>query len=119
MSNNARLNAVVRKRETSMSTGIGFGSPPVIGLTAPASILVAGFSDDYTPGLTKPDNTSSSDSTIMYIGGGRCDAPTIANQGRAAPNPYTVGFGMGKAFHCRASIPVGFSQSHACMFSSP
>ena len=80
-----------------LSTGIGFGSPPIIGLTAPASIQAAGFSDDYTPGVTKPDGTSSSDSTIMYIGGGRCDAPTIATQGRAAPNPYTAGFGIGKA----------------------
>ncbi len=80
-----------------LSTGIGFGSPPIFGLTAPASIQAAGFSDDYTPGVTKPDLTASPDSSIMYIGGGRSDPPTIATQGRAVPNPYTTGFGLGDA----------------------
>lgn len=73
-----------------LSTGIGFGSPPIIGLTAPASILAAGFSDSYIPGVTKPDNTSSSDSTLMYIGGGKSDA-------NGAPVPYVAGFAMGMA----------------------
>ncbi len=80
-----------------LSTGIGFGSPPVIGLTAPASILAAGFGDDYTPGVTKPDGTASANSTYMYIGGGRSDAPTIATFGAAIANPYTAGFGIGGA----------------------
>lgn len=82
-----------------LSTGIGFGSPPVFGLTAPASIIAAGFSDDYTPGVTKPDLTASANSTIMYIGGGRCNPPAEGPNGTgiAAPNPYTTGFGIGKA----------------------
>ena len=83
-----------------LSTGIGFGSPPIIGLTAPASIQAAGFTDNYTPGVSKNSSgglIDSPDSTIMYIGGGRCDPPTIATQGRAAPNPYTTGFGIGDA----------------------
>jgi hypothetical protein len=80
-----------------LSTGIGFGSPPVIGLTAPASIVAEGFNDDYTPGLTKPDNTASANSSIMYIGGGRSDAPTLALDGRAVSNPYTAGWGIGGA----------------------
>jgi hypothetical protein len=83
-----------------LCTGIGFGSPPIIGLTAPASIVAAGFQDDYTPGVTKNSPSgyiNSPDSTIMYIGGGRCDPPTIATQGRAAPVPYTTGFGLGDA----------------------
>jgi hypothetical protein len=80
-----------------LSTGIGFGSPPVIGLTAPASIVAAGFNDDYTPGVTKPDGTASANSTLMYIGGGRSDAPTIATFGAAIANPYTAGFGIGGA----------------------
>jgi hypothetical protein len=73
-----------------LSTGIGFGSPPVIGLTAPASILAAGFNDDYTPGVSKPFGGASADSSIMYIGGGRS-----ANTGLS--NPYTAGFGIGAA----------------------
>src|SRR6188472_4709758 len=37
-----------------LSTGIGFGSPPIFPPTAPASIVAAGFNDDYVPGVTKP-----------------------------------------------------------------
>lgn len=73
-----------------LSTGIGYGSPPLIGLTAPASIQAAGFDDDEVPGVTKPDGTASANSTIMYIGGGRSNAD-------GTPNPYTAGFGIGAA----------------------
>jgi hypothetical protein len=73
-----------------LSTGIGFGSPPVIGLTAPASIVAAGFNDDYTPGITKPDGTASADSSIMYIGGGKSLATGVSS-------PYTAGWGIGYA----------------------
>lgn len=73
-----------------LSTGIGFGSPPIIGLTAPASILAAGFDDDETPGVTKPDGTAATTSILMYIGGGRSNAD-------GTPNPYTAGFGIGAA----------------------
>ena len=75
-----------------LSTGLGFGSPPIFGLTAPASIQAAGFSDDYAPGVTKPDGTSSSNSTLVYIGGGRS-----GNDANALPNPYTAGFALGMA----------------------
>ena len=73
-----------------LSTGIGFGSPPIIGLTAPDSIKAAGFSDDYTPGVTKPDGTAWTTSIGMYIGGGRSDATGVSS-------PYTAGFGIGGA----------------------
>ena len=73
-----------------LSNGIGFGSPPVIGATAPASIREAGFNDDYTPSVTKPDGTAATDSTYMHIGGGRSNAV-------GAPVPYTAGFGIGMA----------------------
>jgi hypothetical protein len=73
-----------------LSTGIGFGSPPIIGLTAPASIQAAGFTDDYTPGITKPDGTASANSSIMYIGGGKSDAYGVSS-------PYTAGWGIGGA----------------------
>jgi hypothetical protein len=73
-----------------LNTGIGFGSPPIIGLTAPASIVASGFTDDYTPGVTKPDGTAAANSTLMYIGGGKSDANGL-------PVPYTAGFGIGAA----------------------
>jgi len=57
-----------------LNTGIGFGAPPVIGLTAPQSIKDAGFNDNYTPGLTLPDGTSASGSSMLAIGGGRSSA---------------------------------------------
>jgi hypothetical protein len=73
-----------------LATGIGFGSPPIFGLTAPASIKAAGFNDDYIPGVTKPDGTAAIDSTLVYIGGGRCNAPSEGPNadGIAVPNPY-------------------------------
>jgi hypothetical protein len=73
-----------------LSTGIGFGSPPIIGVTAPASILAAGFNDDYTPGATKPDGTATTDATYMYIGGGKSLATGVSS-------PYTAGYGIGGA----------------------
>lgn len=73
-----------------LSTGIGFGSPPIFGLTAPASIKAAGFNDDYTPGVTKPDGTGATISTLMYVGGGRSTALGVSD-------PYTAGFGLGGA----------------------
>jgi hypothetical protein len=75
-----------------LSTGIGFGSPPVIGLTAPVSIVLAGYNDDYTPGVTMPDGTASANSKLMYIGGGRSN-----NDAAGTANPYTAGFGIGGA----------------------
>jgi len=70
-----------------LSTGIGFGSPPIIGLTAPDSIKAAGFTDAYVPGVTKPDGTASANSSIMYIGGGRSDEFGVSD-------PYTAGWGI-------------------------
>ena len=79
-----------------LSTGIGFGSPPIIGLTAPASIKEAGFTDDYIPGQTAPAGTAYGNSAIMFIGGGRCDPPAEGpgSDGIAAPNPYTAGYAV-------------------------
>jgi hypothetical protein len=73
-----------------LNTGLGFGSPPIIGLTAPASIGLSGFTDDYTPGLTKPDGTSAADSTYVYIGGGKSNALGVSV-------PYTAGFALAAA----------------------
>jgi len=78
-----------------LSTGIGYGMQwPIIGPTAPASIKAEGFTDDYTPGVSKPDATASADSRFMYIGGGK----STANVNGIAPSvPYTAGFGLGGA----------------------
>ena len=73
-----------------LNTAIGFGSPPIIGLTAPASIGLSGFTDDYTLGLTKPDGTAATDSTLVYIGGGKSNALGV-------PTPYTAGFAISAA----------------------
>jgi hypothetical protein len=84
-----------------LSTGIGFGSPPIIGPTAPGSIRRAGFNDDYTLGVTKPDGTASANSVLVFIGGGRMiknNGATVSDRGRPfIPAPYTTGFALGAA----------------------
>lgn len=55
-------------------TGIGFGSPPIIGLTAPQSIKDAGFNDDYTPGVDAilvGGKTATTLAILTAIGGGK------------------------------------------------
>jgi len=74
-----------------LNTGIGFGSPPVIGPTAPASIRAAGFNDDYTPGVsyfTSATTMQSATTAILTaIGGGK----STANVGGNAPTvPYVA-----------------------------
>lgn len=81
-----------------LSTGIGFGCPHVIGPTAPASINAAGFTDNYIPGVTKPDGTASPNSTLMYIGGGKSIMVLgLPPAGQAGAVPYVAGFGIGNA----------------------
>ncbi len=71
-----------------LSTGIGFGlnlaaSADKVGVNPIPQV----FTDDYTPGVTKPDGTASANSTLVAIGGGKSDAT-------GAPVPYTAGFGL-------------------------
>jgi hypothetical protein len=58
-----------------LNTGIGFGSPPIIGPTAPGSITAAGYNDDYTPGVDFYNSSASKQtattSILTAIGGGR------------------------------------------------
>jgi hypothetical protein len=84
-----------------LATGIGFGSPPVIGpvsdplvSNAVRGIRNEGFTDDYKPGISTPTPGDSPDSTYMYIGGGKC---TKNVDGHAPAVPYTAGFGIGNA----------------------
>jgi len=60
-----------------LCTGIGFGSPPILGDIGPQ------FTDDYIPGQTLPSGAEAADSSLMYIGGGR----SLAD---GTPNPYAV-----------------------------
>lgn len=70
-----------------LQTGIGFGSPPIFG----ASQIKPNFNDDYIPGVTKPGLTAATDSTLVYIGGGRSNAD-------GTPNPYDESMvALGKA----------------------
>lgn len=87
-----------------LSTGIGFGLSPQIdpisnalGSNAVLGIRAAGFSDDYTPGVTKPDGTAATTSILMYIGGGRNTVTPPNGNGVSAPAPFTAGFGIGAA----------------------
>ena len=70
-----------------LNTGIGFGSPPIIGPTAPASIKAAGFNDDYTPGVTLPGGTAATDARLTCIGGGKSTATV---DGVAPTVPYNA-----------------------------
>lgn len=73
-----------------LNTGIGFGSPPIIGLTAPQSIKDAGFNDDYIPGVDSyrvGGKTAETTSILTAIGGGK----STANVNGIAPTvPYNA-----------------------------
>jgi hypothetical protein len=88
-----------------LQTGIGISAEPIMAVnpstnpqTAPGAIFRAGFEDNLIPGEAVTAyaaggpppvvSTQAVDSTMMYIGGGRCDANT---NGVAAPDPYTAG----------------------------
>jgi hypothetical protein len=79
-----------------LSTGIGMDCETLIGpstaATAPANILKAGFSDDATPGVTRPSGVAAADSTLMYIGGGRSNMVGVPPV--STPVPYTAGFAL-------------------------
>lgn len=77
-----------------LMTGIGFGSPPIFGITAPQSIKDRGFNDDYIPGISLPSGSAATDSRLTAIGGGKCTANV---NGDAPEVPYTAGFGLLKA----------------------
>lgn len=96
----ARVNDPLNISTGALSTGIGFGCNHIIGPVAPASIVAAGFTDDYTPGVTLPNGNASPDSRLMYIGGGKMIAnvdPVDKFTRPFVPSPYVAGFGIGGA----------------------
>jgi hypothetical protein len=64
-----------------LQTGIGFGSPPILGVGTVKAQSNGNFTDDYTPGLSLPSAAAASDSRFVYIGGGRSNALGV-------PTPY-------------------------------
>jgi hypothetical protein len=94
-----------------LNTGIGFGTDPIINPTAPASIVAAGFTDDYQPGISSirvGGVTAEAVSILTAIGGGRSNIVngngangngTPAGTNVSSPVPYNgqplLGFGNG------------------------
>jgi len=74
-----------------LSTGIGFGCPHVVGLTAPQSIKDAGFNDNYTPGVNYYTSATTmqtaTTSVLTAIGGGKS---TACVDGIAPTVPYNA-----------------------------
>lgn len=82
-----------------LCTGIGFGSSNFDGPADNAGGRVLpdqNFTDDYTPGVTKPDGTAATTSDLVAIGGGKSTASAVGGsaQGAAPTVPYTAGFGL-------------------------
>jgi len=79
-----------------LNTGIGFGATHIIGPPADPSIKNAGFNDDYTPGVTRPNGVAATEAILTAIGGGKSGPAT---SGAAATTPYVaqplLGFGAG------------------------
>ena len=88
-----------------LSTGIGFGTnlgvakgfsspPPAYTIDKVGTLVIPpSFTDDYTVGVTKPDGTAVTDSTLVAIGGGK---NVISGTGQTVNTvtPYTAGFGL-------------------------
>jgi hypothetical protein len=83
-----------------LSTGIGYGSPPVWN-TVSQTIAQKGFTDDYKPGISTTVPADATVSKFMYIGGGysvTAGSPSYANPaGEQGAPGYTAGFGIGAA----------------------
>jgi hypothetical protein len=90
-----------------LSTGIGFGGNHIIGPTAPASIVAAGFTDDYQPGLSYMTSATSlqtaSTAILSCIGGGK--SSIVSGTGPATPGNPT---GNGTPTSEKVSVPAPY-----------
>jgi hypothetical protein len=84
-----------------LNTGIGFGANHVIDGPV-GNIRAAGFNDDYTPGVTMPNNSTQATLAILTaIGGGKNAITGGGNTGLGVSNPAPwlaqplLGFGNG------------------------
>jgi len=80
-----------------LQTGIGFGSPPVIGAPAATFIKEGGFTDDYTPGVSYFTSATAMQSAttaiLTAIGGGKSsivDGTGAGNNGTPASEKVSV-----------------------------
>ena len=91
-----------------LMTGIGINATRRINIstgtspfTAPGAIKAAGFTDDYTPGVTMPGGTAATLAILTAIGGGKSTIVGGGNTGLGVSTvaPYAVqpllGFGNG------------------------
>jgi hypothetical protein len=95
-----------------LSTGIGFGAnSPVMSAGAggpPLRLADGNFTDDYIPGMTKPDGVASTDARYVYIGGGKSAIQDGTGHGagptgngypagwyHSEPVPYLTGYALG------------------------
>jgi len=92
-----------------LNTGIGINATRRINVstgtspfTAPGAIKAAGFTDDYTPGVTMPNGTAATLAILTAIGGGKSvitPSPGNTGLGVSTVSPYLVqpllGFGNG------------------------
>jgi hypothetical protein len=90
-----------------LSTGVGFGSPPIIGEAAVGNRFKGpGFTDDYKPGISTALPADAADSRYMYIGGGKSSIVNGTGPNgngyppgwfTSQPVPYVAGFGIAAA----------------------
>lgn len=92
-----------------LNTGIGINATRRINIstgtspfTAPGAIKAAGFTDDYTPGVTLPNGNAATTAILTAIGGGKSvitPGPGNTGLGVSTVSPYAVqpllGFGNG------------------------
>jgi len=79
-----------------LSTGIGYGSNVAVpGISQVYGSYATGFpgtgfDNNEVVGTINPDGTTAADARLLAIGGGRCNAATVANAGIATTNPYAA-----------------------------
>lgn len=90
-----------------LSTGVGFGSPPIINEAAVGGRFKGpGFTDDYKPGISTLVPADSTNARFLYVGGGK--SAIVNGTGpngngyppgwfTSQPVPYVAGFGIGAA----------------------
>jgi hypothetical protein len=90
-----------------LSTGVGFGSPPIINEVAVGGRFKGpGFTDDYKPGISTPVPADASNARFLYVGGGKSAITNGTGAGgngypagwyTSQPVPYVAGFGIAAA----------------------
>ena len=85
-----------------LCTGIGFGIGSANDIS-PGNIR-QGFNDNYTPGVTMPDNTVAPDARLTAIGGGRSNAAGVSTPWNALE---LLAFGNGASRDATAALGFG------------